>query len=309
MFKKFVLFIATFITVLILGAGSFTWQFVTSTSSSIHEEIDIERKPEFEEHHDQINLKKSDPISILLMGIDKSAGEERGRSDTLILMTINPHTKSTHMVSIPRDTYTRIKGAEDKINSAYHVGGTAMTISSVENLLDVPVDYYVKVNMKSFVQIVDAVGGIEVNNDLDFNTYKATFTDKKMRFPKGRLNLKGEEALIFARMRKQDPRGDFGRQIRQRQVIEAVIEKGANISSVTKFGEIVKVVEHNVKTNLTFNDMWKVQSNYKAARENIQQHKIEGSDKKIKGTYYYVPDKKKLHTISNELKKHLGLDR
>ncbi|WP_261134223.1 LCP family protein [Bacillus sp. Marseille-Q3570] len=308
MFKKMILFILTFSTVVTLGAGSFAWQFLTSASSSIHEDIDIERNPRFEEHHDQIDLKKGDPISILVMGIDKAAGEKRGRSDSLILLTINPHSKSTHMVSIPRDTYTKVKGAEDKINSAYHVGGAAMTIASVENLLDVPVDYYVKVNMKSFVQIVDAVGGIEVNNDLDFNTNNSTFTYKKMDFPKGQIRLNGEEALIYARMRKQDPRGDFGRQIRQRKVIEAVIDKGAHISSITKFGEIVKVVEHNVKTNLTFNDMWKVQSNYKNARENIKQHKIDGADKKIKGTYYYVPDKEKLRTVSDGLKKHLDFD-
>jgi LCP family protein required for cell wall assembly len=207
------------------------------------------------------------------------------------------------MVSIPRDTYTKIKGSwkTDKINHAYAIGGTEMTIRSVENLLDVPVDYFVKVNMKSFKEIVDTVGGVEVNNDLDFTYYS-------VHYPKGRLHLDGESALWYSRMRSKDPRGDFGRQIRQRQVIEAIIQKGANISSITKFGEMIKVVENNVKTNLTFDDMWEIQSNYKDAQKNIEQHKIEGKSKEIKGTFYYIPDKENLRTVSNELKKHIEIN-
>ncbi|MGG3642306.1 LCP family protein [Bacillus gobiensis] len=298
--KKVLLFVLTFFTVVMLGTVSYAFQFVMSTSSDIHEDTD--RNPKFEERLKNINFKDGDPISVLIMGLDTRPGEKSGRADSLILLTINPHSKSTHMVSIPRDTYTKIKGAaEDKINSSYQVGGTEMTIYSVENLLDVPVDYFVKVNFKSFEESVDALGGVEVNNDLDF-------TFKNVHFSKGRLNLNGKEALKYARMRKLDPRGDFGRQKRQRQVIEALIQKGASTSSITKFGELVKVVEKNVKTNMTFNDMWRIQSNYKVARENIQHHKFEGSDKIIKGTYYYMPDKKELRKVSNNLKKHLELN-
>ncbi|ALC80790.1 MULTISPECIES: LCP family glycopolymer transferase [Bacillus] len=298
--KKVLLFVLTFFTVVMLGTVSYAFQFVMSTSSDIHEDID--RNPKFEERLKNINFKDGDPISVLIMGLDSRPGEKSGRADSLILLTINPHSKSTHMVSIPRDTYTKIKGAaEDKINSSYQAGGTEMTIYSVENLLDVPVDYFVKVNFKSFEESVDALGGVEVNNDLDF-------TFENVHFSKGRLKLNGKEALKYARMRKLDPRGDFGRQKRQRQVIEALIQKGASTSSITKFGELVKVVEKNVKTNMTFNDMWRIQSNYKVARENIQQHKIEGSDKIIKGTYYYMPDKKELRKVSNNLKKHLELN-
>ncbi|MGG1572791.1 LCP family protein [Fictibacillus sp. NRS-1165] len=300
--KKVLLFIITFFTVAILGAGSYAFQYATSTASSITEEIDNHSNQKFKDRLENISLKNGDPISVLIMGIDKPVGEERGRSDSLVLLTLNPHSKSMQMVSIPRDTYTKIKGpAEDKINSAYHEGGTEMTISSVENLFDVPVDYFVKVNMKSFKQIVDAVGGVDVNNDLNF-------TFRNIDYPKGHLHLNGKEALLYSRMRKVDPRGDFGRQKRQRQVMEAVIDKGASISSVTKYGEMLKVVQNNVKTNMNFYDMWKIQSNYKDARENIEQHKLKGSDKTIKGTYYYIPDKKDLRIISNSLKKHLEMN-
>ncbi|MDF2000216.1 LytR family transcriptional regulator [Peribacillus frigoritolerans] len=301
--KKVLLMILTIISVLIIGSGSYTyylWHMVTSTVANIEENIDRDKS---EKRLEKINFKEGDPITVLLMGIDNPAGQKRGRSDSLILLTINPHSESMHMVSIPRDTYTKIKGSwkTDKINHAYAIGGTEMTIRSVENLLDVPVDYFVKVNMKSFKEIVDTVGGVEVNNDLDFTYYS-------VHYPKGRLHLDGERALRYSRMRSKDPRGDFGRQIRQRQVIEAIIQKGANISSITKFGEMIKVVENNVKTNLTFDDMWEIQSNYKDAQKNIEQHKIEGKSKEIKGTFYYIPDKENLRTVSNELKKHIEIN-
>ena len=93
-----------------------------------------------------------------------------------------------------------------------------MSVKTVENFLDVPIDYYIEVNMEGFKDIVDAVGGIDINNDMDF-------TIDNVHYPKGDLHLDGEKALLFTRMRYQDTRGDFGRQMRQRQVIQAVIKR------------------------------------------------------------------------------------
>ena len=114
------------------------------------------------------------------------------------------------MLSIPRDTRTEIvgHGTTDKITHAYAFGREEMTIVTVENLLDIPIDYYVRVNMEGFQDIVDAVGGIQVNNSLDF-------TNGGHNYAKGLINLNGEQALSFVRMRYDDPNGDFGRQERQ----------------------------------------------------------------------------------------------
>jgi LCP family protein required for cell wall assembly len=296
--KKFLLITLTSLTVFILGLVSLTFQFVTSTGASMNE--DFEQNGKYEERLDDISLTDGDPISILLMGVDSRPGEVSGRADTMVLMTINPQSKSIHMVSIPRDTHTKINGGLDKINSSYQVGGPGLTIQSVETLLDIPVDYFIEVNMKGFEGIVNAYGGVEVNNDLEF-------TDKHVHFPKGEIKLDGKEALIYARMRKKDPRGDFGRQKRQRQVIEALMQKGESIASVTKFREIINVLQHNVKTNMNPIEMWNIQANYKSARETIKAHKLEGKDKTFKGTYYYMPDKKNLNNISLTLKEHLEL--
>ncbi|MFB4162263.1 LCP family protein [Alteribacillus sp. JSM 102045] len=300
--KKILLIIITTIGVLVLGAGGYVWQVVMSTVANIQENID---RVKSEKRLEEINFKDGDPISVLLMGVDDlESRQDLGRSDSLILLTINPHTESINMVSIPRDTYTEIRGnrTKDKISHAHAIGGSQMTIRTVEHFLDVPVDYFVKVNMESFKDIVDAVGGVEVYNDLDF-----TFYDE--HYPKGTISLDGEKALGYSRMRHADPRGDFGRQLRQRQVIEAVIKKGSSISSITNFTDIFQVVENNVKTNLTLDDMWNIQSGYKKAINHIEQHQMEGEDKKKNGVYYYFPDEENLQLLSNELKEHLEVNK
>ncbi|MBS2970750.1 LytR family transcriptional regulator [Metabacillus sp. KIGAM252] len=286
------------IGVLLLGAGLYAGYLVKRTNdtvANIQEEVKIEKtKP-------VVNLEKKDPISILLMGVDERKGDS-GRSDSLIYMTVNPNKKEMHMVSIPRDTRTEIVGnnTTDKINHAYAFGGTSMAIATVQKFLGVDVDYFVKVNMESFKQIVDTVGGIEINNHL-------AFTYEKETFEKGPITLNGEQALKYSRMRYEDPDGDFGRQLRQRKVIEAVIAKGANVQSITKFGDMLSVVENNVKTNLSFDNMWDMVSNYRDASSKMVQHSIEGKDTKIDGVYYLEVPEEARTALTKELQESLDI--
>lgn len=106
-------------------------------------------------------------------------------------------------------------------------------------------------------------------------------------------------------MRKQDPKGDFGRQQRQRQVIEGIIAKGANISSITKFGDMFKVVENNMKTNMSFDDMWTMMNDYRDARQHVEQHELKGSGTRINNIYYYQLDDSSLADVKKELKESL----
>lgn len=299
--KKVLWIILSIIGVLVLSTGGYAFYLYKSaadTVASIHEDLDREKS---DKRTEEVKFSEKDPISILLMGVDEREGDA-GRSDSLILMTVNPNTNSTQMVSIPRDTRTEIvgKGKEDKINHAYAFGGTEMALDTVENFLDIPIDYFVKINMESFKDTVDAVGGVEVNNTLDF-TYEG------YEFNKGLVSLDGKKALAYTRMRYEDPRGDFGRQDRQRQVIEAVIKKGANVSSITKFGDMFGVVRDNVKTNLTFDEMWEIQANYKAASQNLEQFQVKGSGDKINGIYYYIVPEEERLALSKQLKEHLEI--
>lgn len=205
------------------------------------------------------------------------------------------------ITSIPRDSYTEIvgKGKKDKINHAYAFGGIDMSVKTVENFLNVPVDHYIEVNMAGFKDIVDAVGGVDVNNDLEF-------TSRGSHFAKGNIHLNGETALKYTRMRYEDPRGDFGRQMRQRQVIQAVIKKGASVSSLANYGDVLKAIEKNVKTSLTQDQMFDIQKNYKDCMENSEEIQIPGDGHKAADGiwYYYVPDAAK-QDITNKLRTHL----
>ncbi|WP_170959299.1 polyisoprenyl-teichoic acid--peptidoglycan teichoic acid transferase TagU [Bacillus nitratireducens] len=301
MMKKILLWILGVIVFLVIAGGGYAYYMyssVTGTLDKMHTPLERDHSTK---RSTDVKLGNSQPVSILLLGADER-GADKGRSDSIMLLTLNPKDSSMKMVSIPRDTYTEIvgKGKKDKINHAYAFGGIEMSVNTVENFLDVPVDYYIEVNMEGFQDIVDAVGGVDVNNDL-------AFTLEGQTFEKGTIHLNGEQALKYTRMRKEDPRGDFGRQMRQRQVLEAVISKGANISSITKLGTMLEAVEKNVKTNLNQDQMWDLQSNYKAAMNKKEEIQIPGDGRKQDGIWYYFVSEKDRKDLSNKLREHLEL--
>ncbi|WP_394121314.1 LytR family transcriptional regulator [Planococcus donghaensis] len=281
-----------------LGIYLFTvYSTFTNTLEEIHEPI--EREASEKRTTDQaVDLSQEDPFSVLLLGVDERE-DDRGRSDTVVVMTVNPAEQSTKMVSIPRDTYTEIvgRGTMDKINHAYAFGGIEMSMATVENLLDIPIDYVMQVNMEGFKDIVDAVDGVEVNNTLAFDG-----------FAEGTLELNGEEALDYVRMRKQDPEGDFGRQNRQKQVIQGIMKKGASVNSLLNYKDIFTALGDNVRTNMTFDEMMDVQSNYRDAIGTVDQLMVEdGYGETINGIWYYMMDDAELAEIQSTLKEHLNM--
>jgi len=249
----------------------------------------------------QKTVTKKEPFSVLLLGVDERK-DDSGRSDTMIVVTVNPEKQTMKMLSIPRDTRTEIIGYDsvDKINHAYAFGGVPMAVDTVEHFLDIPIDYYVFINMEGFLQIIDTIGGVTIENDMDltYNSY---------HFPKGDVTLTGDEALIFSRIRYEDPRGDFGRQIRQRQIIEAVMKKASSTSSILlKATDMLEVVGDNVRMNFTMKDLIQLQSIYKKMNRNIDQLSFEeGDGKKIDHIWYYIPNDAELQKIQSELKEHL----
>jgi len=296
--KKILFWILGIIGVLIIGGGIYAYNIYSSVSKTLDEVHKPLKRDEGNKQEEKIS--NSEPVSILLLGADER-GEDKGRSDSLMVITLNPKTNSMKTVSIPRDTYTEIvgKGKSDKINHAYAFGGVDMSVATVEKFLNIPMNYYVEVNMEGFKDIVDAVGGVDVNNDLEF-------TQDNHHFAKGNIHLTGEEALSFTRMRKEDPRGDFGRQMRQRQVVQAVIKKGASFSSLSSYGDVLTAIQKNVKTNLTQDQMFDMQMNYKNSLQNSEDIQIPGDGHKAADGiwYYYVPDAAK-QDLTNKLRAHL----
>ncbi|WP_209121747.1 LCP family protein [Alkalihalobacillus sp. BA299] len=297
--KKIILIASIIVAVIVLsiaGYGFYLYKTVKDTVTEMHQPIEREKTTRI------VEVEKKQPLSFLITGVDSRGEEIKGRSDTIIVMTVNPNKKSVKMLSIPRDTRTHIvgKGIDDKINHAYAFGGVGMAMDTVSELLDIPIDHYVSVNMEGFKDIVDAVGGVTVNNSF-------AFKEGRFTFPEGEITLSGEEALAYSRMRKQDPRGDFGRNDRQRQIINAVIQEGAQISSISKIDDMLQAIGHNVKTDIEFDDMKEIQSKYRDARHTVEQLQISGTGTTMNGIYYYIVPDEEIARVTNELKEHLEI--
>ncbi|NMD68808.1 LytR family transcriptional regulator [Bacillus sp. DNRA2] len=298
-------------SLLISGIGIFLYNIYSDVARAVNNmNKPIERKVS-EKREEKVEFVKKDPISILLVGVDERDGDN-GRTDSMLVMTLNPELKTTKIVSVPRDTRAQLIDPEDgevsrtdKMNHAYAYGGIEMTISSIEHFLNIPIDYYTEVNMEGFEDIVNAVDGIDVYNEYEFELDGVHLTE-------GEHHLDGEEALMYARMRKQDPRGDFGRQERQREVISKVIEKGKSLKALTNYDEVLQALEKNIKTNLTLNELVGIQQQYKPAAETIEKIEIEGTGQMINNgkmdIWYYIVEAETRQALSNQLRDHLGLE-
>ena len=248
------------------------------------------------------DLNNGKPFTVLILGTD--TGEYgrtyQGRSDTMMLAAVSPKEKKTTLVSIPRDTKVAIPGYgyNNKINAAYSYEGTKGAVNIVQSYLDVPVDYYVEMNMKGLEELSAAVGPVKVENDLEFTNLNKTFK-------KGTVTIDKDNILAYTRMRYEDPRGDYGRQLRQRMVLEALVKKIATIGSMTKYQSILNAISSNMKTNLTFDDMKAIATKYSSASD-IEQVQLQGESQMIDGVSYEVVPQSNLDKVTSQLKKALN---
>lgn len=295
------------VTIYLLKVNSDVDQTISKMTKKVHYKS---------KRSEAVDLNNGEPFSILLMGTDTGdkGRSDQGRSDSMMVVTINPEKKQTLMTSLDRDIYTQIvgfKGNEhvyvakgdtyyDKLNAAYSLGGTKMAIETVQNMVDIPIDYYVEINMKGLKKLVDAVGGIEVDN-------KIAFTLDGVHLKKGKQVLDGEHALEYVRMRHEDPKGDVGRQARQREILSKIIRKMLSVDSVTKYKEYLHAVEDYVRTDLSWNEMLTVAKDYTPAAETIKQTQVAGQGEMIYDVYFQVLGLNALLEEQNTLKKQLEL--
>ncbi|GEB27125.1 transcriptional regulator [Enterococcus casseliflavus] len=303
--KKIFLIIFTIVAVLVIGLIGVAAKLYFDVSNSINETYQsVERDREDRLRENDVNLSQQESFSVLLMGIDTGdlGRVEQGRSDTIMVATISPQDNQTTVVSIARDTYVDIvgHGIKDKINHAYAFGGPAMSMNTVEKFLDIPIDHYVSINMAGFKDLVDAVGGIEVDNDL-------TFSQGGYDFKIGKTSLNGSQALAYSRMRYEDPNGDYGRQERQRKIIEGIMKKALSLDGISQYQNILSAVESNMKTDMSFNDMRTIAMNYRSAFQTIHQDQLQGNGFMQDGISYQRVEEDELTRIQHILKEQLGL--
>jgi LCP family protein required for cell wall assembly len=204
---------------------------------------------------DESGGRKKDFYTILLSGED----DGNGGSDTNILVGFDTEGKSVTCVSIPRDSGMYIKGRVAKINSAYNRGGVQLLASSISDALGVPIDYTVKINLKGFAKLVDAIGGVDFDIPINMN-YDDPYQNLHIHFKKGPHHLNGKEALEVVRFRHNNKgmgggygTEDLGRIGTQQAFLKAVAKKTLTLSNVGKISEFSRIFHDSVDTDLSMN--------------------------------------------------------
>jgi polyisoprenyl-teichoic acid--peptidoglycan teichoic acid transferase len=300
--KKLLYILGGLFVVLLLVGGGFAFSLYNSVQSTVNSEMHVGLDRDKPDSRDaEVDMDNREPTSFLLMGVDAEESTS-GRTDTIMVVTVNPEDESMRMLSLPRDTRMELPGrGEDKVNHAHAFGGADLALETVENFLDIPLDYFITVNMSGFQDMVDAVGGVTVENNFSFE-------QNDHYFQEGEVDLDGEEALAYVRMRKNDPDGDFGRNERQRQIVNAMVREGAQFSSITRVEDILDAVGGNVVTNLDFDKMRKLQSNYSDTLSDQQTLDIDGHGETINGVWYYQVTDEERQRLRDEFRTHLNLE-
>ena len=271
--------------------------------------------------------KLTEPFTILLLGVDSEVdglkANQAFNGDTMMMITFNPTTLNTTVFSIPRDTYVPIAcngKKSNKINSSA-AGGTTCVITTLKNLTGIDIDYYVKINFKGVVDLVEAMDGIEVDVPVDFCEQDSNreFGEHEICLKKGVQTLNGESALALSRHRHSLPLGDFQRVQHQQLVVEAIAKKVKNIRSVNKFYDVLESISKNIETNVSTDEMLNLYNVGKKmllennANINIEKTYLTGYDLTmlIPGlgnvyTFQYYPES--LNEIVKAMKINLGLE-
>ncbi|XIM80213.1 LCP family protein [Enterococcus faecium] len=302
--KKIFLIILAILVVLVLAIVGVGAKLYLDLSHSIEKTYESVERTQGERTK-PVDLDKQESFSVLLMGIDTGdlGRVDQGRSDTMMVATVSPEDKQTTIVSIPRDTYVDIVGhdTKDKINHAYAFGGAAMAMDTVQKYVDIPIDHYVSINMKGLKELVDAVGGIEVNNDL-------TFSQDGYDFTIGKITLNGDQALSYSRMRYEDPNGDYGRQERQRKIVEGVAKKVLSLNGVSNYQSVLNALESNMKTDMSFDEMKKIALDYRDAFGTIKQDQLQGEGFMQDNISYQKVSDQELDRVKKKLKDQMNLE-
>ncbi|MBZ0322043.1 LCP family protein [Enterococcus casseliflavus] len=275
---------------------------VEDVAHSIHRPIEGREEAEV--------IENAEPLSLLLLGIANDSRRKTDfRANTIMVATLNPATRKTTLTSIPRDAYVEIvgQGYHDKINHAHSFGGAKMMIETVEQYLDIPIHHYFSLNMDGMADLVDAIGGITVENEF-------AFTAEKIDYPEGTLELDGWEALQYTRMRKDDPEGDYGRQRRQREVTEILANELVSLSSVMRIQDLLTIIGDNGETDLTFSQMSRLFTQYQSALGTVESYQMAGSgftgdgSRGEYGISYQEVTPEEQQTTSQRLKNELLID-
>jgi len=240
----------------------------------------------------------SSPINILLLGVD--AGGGLTRTDTMIVASIDPKSKDVNMISIPRDTKVEMEGYQsNKINAAHAIGGPDMAVEQVEKLLGISIPYYVKVNFEGFKQVVDILGGVDINVEKRLR-YTDRAGDTYINIPAGLQHLDGQQALNYARFR-HDALGDLGRVKRQQTFMQALAHEMFKPENILKWPTIIGQANNYVETNMSLSELGNLATLAKQMKDSeLKVETVPGEAQYLNGVSYFIPDYNQLEQLVKE---------
>ena len=227
---------------------------------TINRQIDIEPEPVIEEPK-EITEKM---FTVYVAGCDTRSGRlsTYGRTDVNLLVNVNPVTKQILIVGLPRDAYIPNPAISYGYDKLTHLGndGIQNTMKGVSEYMDVQIDYYGEVIFDTFKRIVDALGGIDVENPYYFNTYGGNggMNGENFEFPEGTIHLYGNAALGYCRERYNLPNGDYGRNEHQTIALKAVIKKLMSTEVISNYNEILEALNGQFLTDIAVDDIYKL---------------------------------------------------
>lgn len=248
-----------------------------------------------------------DASTFLIMGVDTAdnidtvGNEGAGRTDVMLLVTISDTSNRATVTSIPRDSYVEVPGhGTHKINAAYPLGGSELSVQTVEQWLDIKIDHYVTVDMAAFRKVIDTLGGVTV-------TPLATFELNGYAFEEGvPVTMDGEMALAYVRERNNSG-GDYGRQERQRQLMSAVFDLvREEVTGVTQAIGLFQSLSEDLDTNLGLISLTRLFASYHDFNGEIEFHQLQGEGQYIDGVYFDVIDPTSLEEIKQLIKAETG---
>lgn len=273
-----------------------------ASSSLFEESKPVEKKTE--------RMPSPDKTVVMLMGVDERE-DDVGRSDTLMIATLDPKKHKAAILSVPRDTRVKIKGhGFDKINAAYAYGGHNLTKNTVEDLLGVEMEHYVIINVNAFTKIIDAIGGVDI--DVEKRMYYEDPWDDNgglvINLYPGQQHMDGATAITYVRYR--DEEGDIGRITRQQKFMRAVMDKLTSPAIIPKIPAIIGQVVDSISTDLTVKQMIEFMAALKESQANgLQTEMLPGRPMYIGGISYWIPDLSKLRaTVANTLDVRVSQD-
>lgn len=309
--KKAFIYTAVFVLVLAVSYAGYigvsAYQALQQMQDVSHE-VDEHGEEEIVERTEKIEkmVREGNTVSILIAGVDSEAGSTIGRSDLLMVAAIDLDTKEATLVSIPRDTYVEIAGSGeyDKINHAY-ARGVSTSMRTVENYLNIPIDYHISVNFTAFEQFIDMLGGIQL--DVERTIHHNIRTDDVYLYP-GVQTVNGANALEYVRFRA-DGEGDFGRNRRQQQVMKEIIDQSTSVRTVTRVPEILNIMGSNVRTDMETGTMLGLVTNLSSLKsDNVESLRLTGESVMINRVSYVKVEEEDRLEVERALQERLKID-